>query len=501
MAAMGPFVRAVASAVVLCAATSTARAQEGGVGAEGAGGPRITTEAPSVDLRAVIRGEGRPMTADRAAAIAVAAAPSVERARESVAAAREGALRAFHGFVPQLALSASYTRLTNIRNGQVLSSELMPIVDEVEDPRARGLWTALIQTPFPILLDHYSVAATVAVPVSDVFLEILPRWNATAGVAEAQQHQVQAAAADVALGARDAFYSYARARGALAVAQAALGQAETHEQQIDAFVRIGTASRADLLRAQAHVAAAEVAVARAEGGVEMAETALRTLLREETARPLAIDEDILGELPPTAATRRELVERALVQRPEIKALRRLIAARGAAVDAAEGGRFPNLVVSGTAQYANPSSRVFPQTDAWRFSANVTVLLEWRLHDVIDGASHADEARALERAARDDLNALADAVRREVAEAQIAHRSAHRALEAARVGVEAAREAHRVRAAELRAGAALPSDVLDASVEEVRAELELVHAAIDARIARARLRRAVGEDDPALAAAR
>jgi outer membrane protein TolC len=221
------------------------------------------------------------------------------------------------------------------------------------------------------------------------------------------------------------------------------------------------------------------------------------LLHQEGDAPIAVDEDVLADLPPLETSRRELVARALEQRPEAKALRRLMRARGAAVDAAAGSRFPNLVVSGTAQYANPSSRVFPQTDAWRFSANVNVLLEWSLHDVIDGASVADEARALQRLTRDDLRMLADAVRREVSEAHVAYRSAHRALEAARAGVEAAREANRVRMLEFRAGGALVSDVIDASVDEVRADLDLVNAAIDARVAMARLEHAVGEDDPAL----
>ena len=47
----------------------------------------------------------------------------------------------------------------------------------------------------------------------------------------------------------------------------------------------------------------------------------------------------------------------------------------------------------------------------------------------------------------------------------------------------------------RAGAVTVSDVIDASAEQIRAQLDLVDAAIDARVAAARLRRAIGEDEP------
>ena len=50
---------------------------------------------------------------------------------------------------------------------------------------------------------------------------------------------------------------------------------------------------------------------------------------------------------------------------------------------------------------------------------------------------------------------------------------------------------RVRREQFRAGAAVATDFIDAESELRRARLELINAAIDVRIARARLNRAVG----------
>ncbi|KAF0166033.1 MAG: hypothetical protein FD160_4065, partial [Caulobacteraceae bacterium] len=65
-----------------------------------------------------------------------------------------------------------------------------------------------------------------------------------------------------------------------------------------------------------------------------------------------------------------------------------------------------------------------------------------------------------------------------------------ALEAAKVGITAAEESYRVRREQFRAGAAVATDVVYAEADLRRARLELVNAAIDIRIARARLNRAL-----------
>ena len=64
------------------------------------------------------------------------------------------------------------------------------------------------------------------------------------------------------------------------------------------------------------------------------------------------------------------------------------------------------------------------------------------------------------------------------------------MEAAQVGIRSAEESYRVRREQFRAGAAVATDVIDAEEDLRRARLDLVNAAIDVRIARARLDRAV-----------
>jgi outer membrane protein TolC len=77
---------------------------------------------------------------------------------------------------------------------------------------------------------------------------------------------------------------------------------------------------------------------------------------------------------------------------------------------------------------------------------------------------------------------------------VAYETALRAREAAELSREAARESHRVRVAQFERGHALTTEVLDAVAALARAELSLLSAAIDGRVALARLERAVGTSD-------
>jgi outer membrane protein TolC len=461
----------------------------------------------TVDLLSVLRGEGRGLTADAAAARAVETAPGMARARASVTQAGANVDRAFYGFIPQLDLSFRYTRLSEIQQATLFQGE-PPVPDEVidalvmgvDDPESRLLWQgtiaqnrALSNFRFPILLNNFALRASVTYPLSAVLFSILPSHEAAQENVRAAEHQVDAQSVEVAFNAREAFYNYARARGGLAVATSALQQAEARLRQVQAFVQAGTVARVDELRMRAQVAAANVAVARARGGVQVTATSLRTLLHLPPDSEIAIAEDVLAPLTPLREGHEALLDRALRDRHDVRALRALVRAVDRQVAAAEGSRYPQLIVQGAIDVQNPNQRIFPLTEEFRESWDVSAILSWSLHDLINGEAQAREARARRDQLEADLQLIEDGIRIQVTEAATAYDAAREALEAARLGVEAAEESYRVQTERYRAGASTINDLIDANAEQVRAQLDLVNAAIDARLALARLARATAAD--------
>lgn len=438
------------------------------------------------------------LTSQEAARRAVEVAPSIDKARAAALAAETGADRAWLGVLPQAEFLASYNRLSPIQQPTLTGADggdLQALLDGVDDPEAQALLAGLTQFEFPVLLNQYLFRASISYPLTDLFLTVLPRYRAARTAQRSQELTVEVREAGVALDAREAFYSYARAKGSLVVAEAAAEQAEAQQRQVENLVSAGSAARVDALRAASRVAAARGGVARARGGLAIAERALRTLLHLPQDTPLAVGED-LAELPAEVTPEAtELVARAKKDRPEVKSLRLLIRAREREARAEAGRQWPQLALQGSVDYANPNQRIFPLTEEFRTTWQVGASLTWSPNTFLDARASAGQVRAEARQAEADLRSVEDAVELEVVQSLEQLEMAREALEAATAGVEAAEENYRVRFRQLQAGAAIQSDLVDADTELTRARLELLDAAIDVHLAHARLKRAVTGEAP------
>jgi len=439
------------------------------------------------------------LTAAEVAERAGSTAPSLERARFAAQAASAGADRAWYGVLPRLELSARYTRLSDVEQpsfGGPVDPRVDETIDAVADPAAQGLFRGIFDSfgnlEFPVVLNQYALRASLSYPVSDLFFTILPAYRASSDFADAQRLQVEAQEQTIRLQAREAYYSYARAQGALLVAESTVGQIEAHRQNVSALVEAGVAAPVDLMRVDAQLASARVGVARARAGVAISASAIRTLMHEEGDDPIIpLGENLLAIPAAPNGTRAELLARARERRAELRALRLVATGREHAASARQGERYPHLGVQASYDLANPNQRVFPQTEEFHGTWDVSVVLSWSPNDALTGQAGVSQAEAELAQARADIAALGDAVALEVAQAYETFEAARGALEAAQTGIQAAEESYRVRTEQMRAGTAVTSDLIDAESELTRARLQLLDAMIDVHIARARLDRAVG----------
>jgi outer membrane protein TolC len=437
-----------------------------------------------LDLSNALRAGGESLTADQAAAQAIKTAPTVARARAAADRAREGASQALVGVYPRLDLQASYTRLSKhdpATFGQIMGVIGPPGMEVPFMSEANG---------FETIPDQFQLQATLTYPVSDLFFSILPRYKAAAEASEAQALNAEAERHSIGLAAREAFYNYARARATLQVARSSLAASQAQQRDVKSLVAAGTLARVELMRADAGVATASVAVARAEGGVAVARTALRSLLHAEGETDIGITEELSTPLPALTASKQSLLAQALRKRSEIAALRTMLRVHERNRDANAADGYPKLGINGAAELSNPNGRVAPNEREFRGSWQVSGVLSWSPNDYAASRGRAGQAGADREQTFAEIASLEDALRREVSAAYEDYVAAGSAMEAALTGIAAAEESYRVRREQFRAGAAVATDVVDAEAELRRARLELINAAIDVRIARARLDRAV-----------
>ena len=440
------------------------------------------------------------LTADEAARLAVDTSRRIAAARGVAQTADGLAGEALWSMFPRVEVSGRYTRLSDTGNG-AFSSGLSPAeqaqlqmqLGAVADTNARAVLQSLAFYELPTVTDQYAVRVAVSYPLSGFFLTILPSYNAAESAAEARNFQVEVERRRADLEARERFYDTFRARGSLLVAEAMLRQAEAHERQVEASLRDGAVARVELRRIEAQRWAAQVLVARAEGAVQISDAALRRTLHIEDDEALTLGEDLTATVAPVTASRAELLRRAFAERPELRALRALREARDSAATARAGARWPEIFVSAGVDVANPNARLFPLREDWRTTWDISLVARWSPNDFLIHNERLAAANGELGQADADLAMAEDMVHVEVVQALSETTTSDQALEAATAGVAAAEAGYRGRLAQLRTGAVVTSDLLDADADLSRARLDLLNAAIDVRRCRARLAHATGRE--------
>ncbi|MDH5492399.1 MAG: TolC family protein [Myxococcales bacterium] len=432
--------------------------------------PEAAPIEPDVEaLRAQLAGLRTPggLTAIEAARRAVARAPSLERAEASVRVARAAAARVRLRILPQAEISARYTRLSSVDN-----PDLVPGFS------------------FPVILDQYALRISATYPVSDVFFRVLPAHDAAVGAVEAQRVRGEVDAAEIAARTREVYYEHVRALAALEVARSAVAQAEAHRGHVEALLEGGVISQVELLRVRASLASARVLEARARGAVNLSRRTLAVLIGEDEAS-VGVGEDLTSVPPPGRQDREALVAEALERRPEARALRQLIVVEGRRSRAAWGSQLPQFLVQANLDYANPNSRFIPQEERFGLTWDLSAVLRWSPNEMLDARAEMSESRARVAELEADLQALREGMDVEIVQALEEEASARAALTASLAAVVAAEESYRVRLAQLEAGVAVSSDLIDAEAELTRARIELVDSVVALRIARVRFDRALG----------
>jgi len=480
-----------ACAALVTAAPLAAAAQTATAPSTAAAQPAPATVVPAApepaqfDLGAALREGGAPLSPDEAARQAVANSPNAELARAATEQARASAAEAFVAVYPRLDLEASYTRLSDHAPRDFGSFELVSV-----DEDGNTVTTTGTASSSNAIDDVMLLSAKLTYPVSDLFFTVLPRYQASNKLAELQKVRETAQDQTVGLQAKQAYYEYARARALLLIAQSALAQTQAQLHDVEALVRGGALARVEQMRAQAQVAAARVAVARAQGSAAVNLTALRSLMHAKGDEAFAVTEDLTAALPPLARSKGELLTTALANRSELRALRGMTYVHDKAISAEQGGKLPKLSLQGVYDFANPNQRVAPIEEKFISSWQVSAILSWSPNDFAVSDARADRARAERLTSEGDLRALEDALVTEVSQAYEDFVAAQEAQSQALSGIAAAEETYRVRREQFRAGSVVATEVIQAETELRKARLELVSAAIDARIASARIDRAI-----------
>lgn len=397
---------------------------------------------------------------------------------DELAAAGHRRLEALGRLGPRVTATARYSRLSFVEPAELE----LPISLPNQPP------------PEPITLgesieDQWSLRLQLDQPVF-VGFGLVAGLHAAEGLEEAARARRRAAEQELTVQVEESYLTALHARQLREVQVESVRLLERLLADVTRRREAGTAAVAEEARLKARLAGATLVLVQASTAAELAGEALASLLGLEPGTELALAE--VPEAPAaTVEPANDLVSRALRDRPELVAARALAVARRAQAEAAASARWPQLTLRAGASYDRPNARYFPAEDRFDPSWDVSLLGSWALWDwgVARNAARAAELDA--DVAGRSVEALADAVRLEVARRHGELAVEPTRLAAADAAVLAA-ELSLERAEQLcQSGASSCAIVLDAEAELTRSRADRLKVRADARLTRALLLRAIG----------
>lgn len=299
-----------------------------------------------------------------------------------------------------------------------------------------------------------------------------------------------AARLDLRLEITRAFWALVTAGETEHVVAQSLETLSAHVRDLGNRLEQGLIPPNDVLSAEAQQSRQRLLAIEARNMRAAAEADLHRLLGIDEPGPIqpVVPAEGTASPPPNAEP---LVQAAKAARPERRALEDRVTGAQARVDASKAGALPQVAVNGGYDYARPNARIFPRAGEWRSSWDLSVNATWLLWD--GGRRRADEAEAAAavRAVRSRVGDFDRQVTFEVRQRVLDVESSRAAIDAASDGVRSATEARRVLGERFAAGVATSTDVLDAEVVLLQAALDRTRAIATARLADARLARALG----------
>ncbi|MDP2898598.1 MAG: TolC family protein [bacterium] len=291
---------------------------------------------------------------------------------------------------------------------------------------------------------------------------------------------------DVALSVEEAYYESLADRSSMKVAEEAVKQAQSHVELAEARHAAGVVARSDVLKGETEKAAADLELVRARSAVQIARGRL------SSAMGLSVSESFeIADLPKQTNEQNlsdiyGFLNEAARNRPELQSALAQVEGKRAEVKAAQARYWP--VLTSNASYGWQDRELEDDREAWAVAVGMSL-------PIFSGFERAYQVRRAKYDLDKTISDHAELLRGVELEVWTAYSrvvEADQAIDAAGKLVASAEESARAAEAEYRTGAGSIIELIDAQTARTAANTRRVQADLDWHVARARLRRAIGQ---------
>ena len=406
------------------------------------------------------------LTIDEAVRMALSKNPTVQAAREEVAAAKARVRGARANRIPEVVASVEYTRVTPLPTFEIPSTGPGIPASEVTISRQ--------ETTVGTIAARQAVYTGGRIPA---------QVSGAEATLDAVVARLGATEARVALQTREAYYGVLLSQSLVQSAEKSLAAGQEQLGVATAKFEVGTAARFDVLRAQTQISEAEQNLMEVRNQVEISRVALSKLLGAPLEQVFTLPEPATAPLPEEDLS--SLVETATGQRAELLAAHAQLAAAEAGIRLAESARRPELGLTANYQVVAEESPV--QVTGWTFMATASM-------EIFDGGrtrANITESRSLRDEARANLEETSRTVEQDVRQTYLSLHTVRQTIETAGTRLAQAEEAYEVATVRYEAGVGTAVELADALATLTAARTNLDQSIFRYNIAYARLQRALG----------
>ncbi len=313
--------------------------------------------------------------------------------------------------------------------------------------------------------------------------------NTSKRTAQASEHDLQYQKDIVTALVIREYYNFVRRKNLRVVQEKAVAAAQRNLDQVEAFFRIGSNTRADVLQARVRLGNTQLQLITATNSQELAKATLATRLNW----PLGEDFDIAASLEyePISPDFEEEVEYMLGHRSDLMASRRRVQAATYNVQSVENARFPTVAAAIRYGWNN---RVFPENANFfrnNYSWSVGIFMNYNLFDRFSTKSSIINAQTQRRISEYNLQqAKLDAIL-EVKRLFLLLKEAQERTRVSEGQVTQAAENVRLADERYRVGAGTILETIEAASQLQNAQGSLIEAKTEYLVAKADLLRATG----------
>jgi outer membrane protein len=287
-----------------------------------------------------------------------------------------------------------------------------------------------------------------------------------------------------------AYYDFVRAKMLLRVQNESTESARKNLERTEALLQVGSATRADVLKAKVRHSNTRLALIQAKNGVELAKQDLSALLKMQGDREIDVDTTMTIEFVDIDAEAE--IGRAMPSRSDLKSLEHTIKSARSGVWAAQSGWFPTLGASFS--YGWNDRKMAEDLNFFKneYSWGIAGYLSFNIFDRFQTSSRVRIAKADARIAEYNLEKAKLDAANQIRTLALTITQARERISVASETVEQANEDLRLAEERYRVGAGTMLETIDAQVALTQAKADVIQAKCDFLIATADLAVATGK---------